>query len=127
MVETWRRTFGRDEFDLKQRGKMLVRAGGPDNIHCEGCGRRLRRGDAYEFDHVTPLCLGGETTVENGKLLGAKCCHTNKSGNDSRASTKADEIAKRDLKLKRPKKKLQSRNSFQQRHEYQRPAYWAGD
>ena len=125
MTETWRRTFGRDEFDFKQRTEMFVRAGGPDNLCCEGCGRRLRRGDAYEFYHITPLCLGGETTVENGKLLGLKCCHVDKSKTDSRMATKADEIAKRDLGLKRPKKKLQGLGFQKERYEWKPPSYWA--
>lgn len=57
---------------------------------CQGCGIALHGGD-YEFDHCTPVALGGENTVENIQVLcTVNLCHQKKSAEDVARIAKAD-------------------------------------
>lgn len=54
---------------------------------CEACGQKIV--GVAEFDHVLPIALGGESTVENCAVNCAKC-HRAKTVKDVRQIRKAD-------------------------------------
>jgi len=137
--DTWRRIYydHREEFSQKQREEIFVRAcrlpdgkpGGPDNLHCEGegCGKHLREGDAWEIHHKKGCHEGGKAEIENGELLGSKCCHQRETAEQTKRRAKADAQHKAAMGLKKkPKQKIKSRG-FQKRgdNEWKRPIYWA--
>ena len=70
----------RQEFNKRAKLEMFQRAGGPENLRCEGCGSPLR-GKLFEYDHVIECWEMREKralTAEDGKLLGY-CCHKPKT------------------------------------------------
>lgn len=58
---------------------------------CQGCGVRLVGGD-YEFDHITPVALGGTNDPENIQVLCTthSMCHQKKTADDVVRIAKAD-------------------------------------
>lgn len=71
-------------FTRKQRAEIALRAGGC----CERCGARLKIGEG-DADHILPVELGGESTVENGQWI-CRPCHKSKTADDIRQIRKAD-------------------------------------
>lgn len=66
---------------------MVLRATIGGEITCEGCGLILT-GKPFEFDHTIPEALvldkSRPLTIEDGKLLGAKCCHEPKTNQEDK-------------------------------------------
>ena len=74
-------TIKRLEFKTRVKLAILRRAGFPESPICEGCGRSLR-GERIEVDHTLECWEKPdrtELTAEDGKALGAKCCHKKKT------------------------------------------------
>lgn len=59
---------------------------------CAITGRKLMPGDAYDFDHIIPLALGGEHRETNIQIV-SKDAHRAKTADDTRAIRKAQRIA----------------------------------
>ena len=76
----------RREFSRKVRAQAFLRCNGV----CEGCGARLKTGEA-EYDHILPCEFDGEATVDNCQVL-CRVCHKQKTANDVRALRKSDRI-----------------------------------
>jgi hypothetical protein len=80
----------RREFTKAQKLEMFKRAGGPENLRCEGCGLLLM-GKPFEYDHTIECWERNDAsaplTAEDGWVLGKNCCHQKKS------ATKAGERA----------------------------------
>ena len=72
------------EFSRKQRAQIALRAGGM----CEACGAKLKIGEG-DADHVLPVALGGESSIENGRWI-CRPCHRGKTADDVRRIRKAD-------------------------------------
>lgn len=56
------------EFNKKVRGLAFARCKGK----CEKCGANLKVGEG-EYDHIIPLALTGESTLENCQVLCQPC------------------------------------------------------
>lgn len=69
----------------KARLKQVTRDG---NVYCEGCGVQLKPGD-FDFDHDKPDAMGGEPTLDNCRVLGRSCCHSDKSKRDQERLARA--------------------------------------
>jgi 5-methylcytosine-specific restriction protein A len=90
---------------IPQRVKLRVWA------RCEGkcalTGKTLMAGDAYDFDHIRPLILGGEHREANLQLV-SRDAHRLKTRDDVKAKSKADRVRAKFLgvwpKSKRPLK-----------------------
>jgi len=70
----------RYEFSKPMKLEMFRRAGGLENLCCEGCGLPLR-GKPFEYDHTLECWEMRERkvlTAGDGKLLGY-CCHKPKT------------------------------------------------
>jgi 5-methylcytosine-specific restriction enzyme A len=66
-------------------------------VHCEGCGKEVRKGQ-YQFDHDKANGLGGPPTFENCRLLcsiGKASCHAQKTEADKKIMQKADNVRNR--------------------------------
>lgn len=72
------------EFSRKTRAIAFERCKGL----CDGCGARLKVGEA-EYDHVLPAALGGNASAENCQVL-CKVCHRGKTTTDVQRIRKAD-------------------------------------
>lgn len=44
-----------------------------DNLTCKLCGRSVEDGIMLHVDHIEPVSKGGETTMENLRILCADC------------------------------------------------------
>jgi len=86
---------------------------------CALSGKKLMPGDAYDFDHIRPLILGGEHREANLQVV-CREAHRAKTKADVSAKAKADRVRAKHLgifpKSKRP---LQSRG-FQTAREFPR-------
>ena len=71
-------------FTRKDRAAIALRANGC----CEICGMRLKVGEG-DADHILPVDLGGDSTIENGRWI-CRPCHKGKTANDVRMIRKAD-------------------------------------
>ena len=79
--------------------KLIVfkRAGGPGELHCEGCGLPLR-GKRFAYDHRFPEYLQtlspSERTIaeDDVRLLGEDCCHTPKTTGENKSRSKGKRI-----------------------------------
>lgn len=67
--------MSRREFPAAVKRDAYARCGG----RCEGCGGEFGPANGPEYDHRVEDALGGEPTLENCQVLGAKCCHRRKS------------------------------------------------
>jgi len=97
------------EFSAKTKLQGWHRCHKDDKPHCEMCGLRiLGRG---EFDHIKPVGLGGESTLENLQVLCGKCHRIKTHGEDRPVMAKADRQKKAAAGIKRkwnwPKRKMQ--------------------
>lgn len=87
----WKRKGG---FPAAVRQQAWERCGGV----CEGkgCGQALGPSNPPNFDHIHPKALGGSDTLDNCQVLGAKCCHSDKTHNEDRPKiSKADRLFKK--------------------------------
>lgn len=74
----------RREFSRKTRAQAFERAAGC----CEGCGAKLKVGEA-EYDHVLPCELGGDNGLENCEVICVPC-HKEKTADDVKRIRKSD-------------------------------------
>lgn len=89
-------------FSRKIKAEAHVRAKGC----CEQCWAKLKTGEG-EVDHILPVALGGESIIENARLL-CKVCHTGKTANDVGRIRKADRQRDRHTGAIRPKGNIRS-------------------
>lgn len=99
------------EFTAKTKLAMFRRAGGPENLRCEGkdCGLPLM-GKPFEYDHTVeiwelPEALRREfrkhgVPAEYGKLLG-RCCHQPKTSRKAGERAKCNKVIKSVAKVKK--------------------------
>lgn len=76
------------EFKKAVKVEMFLRAGGTENLRCEGCGADLKN-KRFDYDHTVeiwelPSDLREEfkkhgVPAEYGKVLGYSCCHQQKT------------------------------------------------
>lgn len=93
------------EFSKKVRGLAFARCKGK----CEKCGGNLKVGEG-EYDHVIPLALTGESTLENCQVL-CQPCHRApgaKTAEDVKNIAKAKRREAKHTGITRPAGKLQS-------------------
>lgn len=83
---------------------------------CALTGRRLRVGDAYDFDHIRPLSMGGQHAETNLQLVG-KEAHKEKSSAETTVRAKADRTRAKHLGVWPKGQKIRGRNSFQKRYQ----------
>jgi len=86
----------RDHFTKAQRQAIIERAKGI----CQGCGVPWK-GGAVEADHILPVGLGGESTLENGQAL-CLLCHGKKTKEDRKRIDAANRAKKRNTGVSRP-------------------------
>lgn len=104
--------MARREFTKKVYAQIVKRALHPKHgICCEGCGLVLGA-KPYHVDHTIPDALqidkSRALTAEDGKLLGAKCCHKPKTAVDVAVIAEAKRREEKYLGIKRPKQKIPS-------------------
>lgn len=96
---------GRGDIGARLRDQVFRRA----HDACERCGARPSDGARLEIDHILPVSLGGETTLDNLQVL-CKACHAGKGckldpeGERRAAEWRAEEDRKMLDKLARAKK-----------------------
>lgn len=103
------------EFKAAAKRDMFIRAGGPEDVHCEGCGLRLG-GKAFDYDHTVEiwelpsdlraLFRKNGVPAEFGKLLGKDCCHKDKSARKAGERAKCDRISKKAIGAKKSRNPL---------------------
>jgi len=74
---------------IPKRVKIAVFARTDGQCQAEGCDRVGK-----EYDHIQPVALGGDNSVENVQLL-CRQCHADKTAADVKAIAKADRMAGR--------------------------------
>jgi len=75
------------------------------NGKCAECGCKLGGPAGLEWDHVTPLELGGDDEIENLQPL-CKVCHKAKTRGDVKAIRKAERMRQRNAGIKRTKRSV---------------------
>lgn len=103
------------EFSKPVKIEMFRRAGGPDDLHCEGCNLRLM-GKSFEYDHQIEewerqniaAGLREPLTAEDGKLLCIPC-HDEKSGKKTGERARGKRLIVKAAKAK-PKRSAQIRS-----------------
>lgn len=90
-------------FTRKQRRQMEARANGC----CEKCGAVLKASEG-DADHIIPVELGGESTLDNGQWL-CKPCHKGKTALDIKAIRKSDRARDKANGAIKPKGEIRSR------------------
>lgn len=127
--------MARREFPNSVYLAIVRRAMLPDGtIACEGCGLVLGK-KKYHVDHTIPDALFLDKkrvlTADDGKLLGAECCHAPKTKQDVKDIAEAKRREARHVGVKRarsalagkPKEPKQSRHApMQPRQLYSREA-----
>jgi len=86
--------------------------------YCQSCKRKVGQGGLRaEFDHVTPLILGGKHCEANLQLLCHEC-HGKKTKLDVKLKAKVARVRKKHLGLVAPRKKIPSKPfpSFKKQH-----------
>lgn len=73
---------------------------------CAACGCKTGGANGLEWDHIIPLKLGGEDTLENLQPL-CKACHKPKTAEDLKHIAKSKRMQQRQAGIPR-----QSRSSF---------------
>jgi 5-methylcytosine-specific restriction protein A len=94
------------EFSKKVRSLAFARCSG----NCEGCGAVLKVREG-EYDHVIPLALGGESTLENCQVL-CRPCHRDpgaKTAEDVKRIARAKRTAAKHFGFEPEKQKIPSR------------------
>lgn len=98
------------EFSKPVKMEMFRRAGGPEDVRCEGCGLRLKKGD-FEYDHTIEEWILDQIahdlreplTAADGKLLGKHCCHKAKSAKSTADRAHGKRIQFKEAKADKPK------------------------
>lgn len=103
----------RREFTTAVYAQIVLRATNADGlVQCEGCGLVLGK-RLYHVDHTIADGLQVDKrrrlTAEEGKLLGAECCHKPKTADDVAKIAKAKRREAKHLGIKRPAGKLKGR------------------
>jgi hypothetical protein len=99
--------YVRINFPQKVKKAALKRSGG----RCEGiindagerCPMLFNAANPPEVDHIIEAADGGEPTLENAQVLGAKCCHRSKTTAFVQRIRKADRQSHESKWLKRGK------------------------
>lgn len=109
------------EFKAAAKLEMFRRAGGPENVHCEGCGLRLG-GKPFDYDHTVEIWeLSSElralfrkngVPAEFGKLLGKACCHQPKSARKTAERAHCDRIIEKTARAKKAKQPFKGWRNF---------------
>ena len=99
--------------------KVMVAAFDRAKDHCEGCGAPLRVG-RFHYDHIVPDAMGGEPTLENCAVLCLSCHGEKTTKRDVPTIAKVKRIRAKHIGATRPKRpwpkrKMQSRNTFERR------------
>lgn len=84
-VEEWRGSSP----DAKIPTRVKLRIWEREKGRCHLTGRKILAGDAYDYEHIKPLCLGGEHR-ETNIALALKDKHCEKSAAEVSAKAKAD-------------------------------------
>ncbi|MFC4319522.1 HNH endonuclease [Rhizobium alvei] len=92
----------RVEFSRKIRALSFAKCKG----YCEACRAKLKPCEA-EYDHITPLALGGDSSLDNCQVI-CKVCHKSKSADDVRRIRKADRQRDKNSGAIRPKGEIKS-------------------
>jgi 5-methylcytosine-specific restriction endonuclease McrA len=79
-------------------------------LYCQHCQRQVGGKLRAEFDHETPLILGGKNRESNIQLLCHEC-HRAKTKLDVKLKAKVSRVRKRHLGIKKPSKFACSRDS----------------
>ena len=76
----------------QQRAKLFLERGGK----CEICGRKIRSGDRWDFDHTLALQNGGTNDRDNLKIA-CGICHGAKTKTDRAKASKTRSVATRGI------------------------------
>jgi 5-methylcytosine-specific restriction enzyme A len=104
-VEEW--VGASDDAAIPPRVKLRVweRCAGK----CGLTGKKLLVGDAYDFDHIVPLSMGGRH-AENNLHVVARQAHREKTAQEAGVRAKADRVRLKHIgAYPKPKRKLQGR------------------
>lgn len=105
-VEEW---IGRtDNTPIPARVKERIARRAEDK--CQHCKRTVGPHLAAQFDHVTPLILGGQNRETNLQLL-CRSCHSAKTALDVKLKAKVSRVRQRHIGIKKPSKFPCSRDS----------------
>lgn len=91
--------------------EVFKRAGGPGDVHCEGCGLRLGL-KPFNYDHQFPEWLRTAPKAErvitaaDVKLLGVACCHAPKTAREAGQRAKGNRLTEKAAKAKAPSRPL---------------------
>lgn len=98
--------MSRSEFTVTTKKAAKERAGD----FCEDCGAPFSAANPPEYDHDIPDGLGGDNSLENCVVRGAKCCHVRKTHEvDRPMMAKADRLRKKRLNQTPAKRKWPSK------------------
>lgn len=104
-VPEWIATSDDQAIPTRVKLRVWERCGG----RCALSGRKLRPGDAYDFDHIKPLILGGGHREGNLQVV-ARDKHREKSAVEQTELAVADRIRAKHLGIRKTKgPKLQGR------------------
>lgn len=100
--------------------EVFRRAGGPEDLHCEGagCGMRIG-GKRFDYDHIHPEVFQntprGERPpiiADDVKLLGYECCHKDKSAREHKANSHSKRIIEKTARAKKAKQPFKGWKRF---------------
>lgn len=77
---------------------------------CGQCGEPIDEKRPADYDHVIPLCIGGEHRESNLALV-CRSCHAVKTKRDVKIKAKIARVRKRKLGIRKPSKFSCSRDS----------------
>jgi 5-methylcytosine-specific restriction endonuclease McrA len=101
--------IGRDD-DQRIPDYVKDRVANKAELYCQHCQRQVGGKLRAEFDHETPLILGGKNRESNIQLLCHEC-HRAKTKLDVKLKAKVSRVRKRHLGIKKPSKFACSRDS----------------
>jgi 5-methylcytosine-specific restriction endonuclease McrA len=101
--------IGRDD-DQRIPDYVKDRVANKAELYCQQCQRQVSGKLRAEFDHETPLILGGKNRESNIQLLCHEC-HRAKTKLDVKLKAKVSRVRKRHLGIKKPSKFACSRDS----------------
>lgn len=93
-VEEWRGSSPDAKIPDRVKLRIWTRCKGV----CGLTGRKIRPGEAYDFDHILPLGLGGAHTESNLHVV-LRDAHKAKTADDRARMAKADRIARKNAGL----------------------------